>query len=163
RARDPHGERFGKFRGQRRHHPLPLRQQTHPPAHQCRCGQGSESSHQLQALAPRRSGRLGHDFTVTLRDTPIRRKLMIVILMTSVVVMVVMRVVFFAYEFFTFREATLRQLSMIGEIIATNSTASLAFDNPDDAAEILSALKTEQHISAACLYDRNNQVFSRYP
>jgi signal transduction histidine kinase len=98
-----------------------------------------------------------------LRDMPIRRKLMLIILATSVVVMLLMRGVFFAYEYVTFRQATVRQVSTLGEILAANSTAALAFDNPEDASEILSALKAEKHVVAAALYDRQGRFFSHYP
>ncbi len=97
------------------------------------------------------------------RDTPIQRKLMLVILLTSVVVMLLMRGAFITYEFVRFRETTLRQLSTLGEITATNSTAALAFDNPSDAKEILSALKAERHIAAAALYKADGSLFARYP
>jgi len=101
--------------------------------------------------------------TFSLKDTPIRQKLMVVILLTSAVVMLLMCGVFFTYEYLTFRSATARQLSTLGEILAANSTAALAFENQDDAAEILSALKAERHIVAAALYDRNGRLFSKYP
>ena len=84
-----------------------------------------------------------------LKDRPIRRKLMAMILLTSGVVLLLTCTAFFAYEFLTFRQATVRQLSTLGEIIAANSTAALAFDNPDDAQEILAALQIDRpkHIS----------------
>jgi signal transduction histidine kinase len=55
------------------------------------------------------------------------------------------------------------QLSTVGQIIATNSTAALAFDNKDDAREILAALRAESHITAAGLYDREGHLFATYP
>jgi len=97
------------------------------------------------------------------KDTPIQRKLMLIILLISVVVMLLMRGAFFTYEFLTFRHATVRQLSTLGAIIADNSTAALAFQNQDDAQEILAALKAERHIVAASLYDREGNLFSKYP
>ncbi len=98
-----------------------------------------------------------------LKDTPIRRKLMLIMLLTTVTVLLLMRSVFFAYEFLTFRQTTLRQLSTVGEVIAANSTAALAFENQNDAAEILSALKAERYITAAALYDKEGKLFSKYP
>ena len=98
-----------------------------------------------------------------LRNTPIRRKLMLIILLTSGIVMLLMRGAFFTYEFLTFRQITVRQLSTLGEILATNSTAALAFDNQDDAKEILLALKAEKYVIGAALYDRNGGLFARYP
>ncbi len=97
------------------------------------------------------------------RDMPIRRKLMAIILLTSGVVSLLTYAAFFAYEFLTFRQSMVQQLSTLGEIVAANSTAALAFDNQDDAREILAALKAEQHIVAASLYDKNGNLFSRYP
>jgi signal transduction histidine kinase/uncharacterized membrane protein affecting hemolysin expression len=98
-----------------------------------------------------------------LSNTPIRRKLMLIILLTSVVVMLLMRGTFFTYEYLAFREATLRHVSSLGTILAANSTAALAFSNPEDAREILSALKSEPEIVAAALYDQQGQLFARYP
>ncbi|HWA24142.1 MAG TPA: ATP-binding protein [Lacunisphaera sp.] len=97
-----------------------------------------------------------------LRNTPIRQKLMLILLVTSAVVMLLMRGAFFAYEYVIFRQTTLRHLATLGEILAANSTAALAFENPDDAAEILSALKAERHVLAAALFDRQGRVFARY-
>ncbi len=98
-----------------------------------------------------------------LRDMPIRRKLMLIILVTSVVVMLLMRGSFFIYEYLTFRQVTVQQLSTLGKILAANSTAALAFDNREDAKEILSALKAEKHVVAAALYDSHGQFFTQYP
>jgi signal transduction histidine kinase len=96
------------------------------------------------------------------KDIPIQRKLRTVILLTSGAVLFLTCTAFFVYEFFTFRQTTLTQLSTLGEIIAANSTAALAFDSPEDANEILSALKAEKNIVAASLYDKNGNLFSQY-
>src|SRR5258708_21509961 len=98
-----------------------------------------------------------------LKNTPIRRKLMGIILLTSSVVLVVTCAAFFANEFLTFRQTTVRHLSTLGEIIAANSTAALAFENRDDASEVLTALQAERHIVAAALYDSEGRVFAKYP
>jgi PAS domain S-box-containing protein len=98
-----------------------------------------------------------------IEDVPIRKKLMLITLVITLVVMLLMCGAFFVYEFATFRKATLRQVATLGEILATNSTAALAFQNQDDAREMLSALKAERHIIAAALYDKNGQLFSQYP
>lgn len=100
---------------------------------------------------------------MSFKDAPIQRKLMLILLLTSIAVMLAMRAAFFAYEFLMFRQATVRQLSTLGAIIADNSTAALAFQNQDDAQEILAALKAERHIVAACVYDQEGRLFSRYP
>ena len=88
---------------------------------------------------------------------------MAIILGTSGVVVLLTCSAFLAYEFLTFRQGAARQLSTLGEVIATNSTAVLAFDNPKDAREVLGALRAERHIVAACLYDKNGRLFATYP
>src|SRR5882762_459166 len=97
-----------------------------------------------------------------LKDTPIQRKLMTVILLTCAAVLLVTCSAFFVYEFLTFRHNARQQLSTLGKMIAANSTGALAFDVPTDAQEILSALKAEQHIVRACLY-RGDVLYSKYP
>jgi len=97
------------------------------------------------------------------KDAPIQRKLMTVILVTSGAVLLLTYSAYFAYEFITFRQTIERQLSTLGEIIATNSTAALAFDSREDAYEILSAVRADKHIVAAGLYDEKGNLFSYYP
>jgi len=97
------------------------------------------------------------------QDRPIGLKLTAIILGTSAVVLLLTCTAFLAYDVFTFRKDSVRQLSTLGEIVATNSTGVLAFANQDDATEILAALRAERHIVAACLYDRQGKIFARYP
>src|SRR5688572_21895620 len=97
------------------------------------------------------------------KDKPIQQKLISVIMITSGAVTLLTCIAFFAYEVLTFRQTTLRELNTLGKIISANSTAALAFDDPKDAYEILSALKAEQYIEAASLYDKNGVLFSTYP
>jgi signal transduction histidine kinase/HAMP domain-containing protein len=98
-----------------------------------------------------------------LKDTPIRQKLMTIMLLVSGAVLLLTCGVFFVSEFLTFRKATVQQLSTVGEIIAENSSAALAFENQNDATEILSALKAERHVVAAVLYDKEGKIFAKYP
>jgi signal transduction histidine kinase/ActR/RegA family two-component response regulator len=94
---------------------------------------------------------------------PIRRTLITVILLTCGAVMLITSAAFFAYEFVTFRQLTVRNLVILGEAIAANSTAALAFDNADDAREVLSAFKAQPHIVAARLYLSDGRLIASYP
>src|SRR3954468_22209773 len=97
------------------------------------------------------------------RDLPIQRKLMTMILVTSGVVLLLTCAAFVGYELVAYRRSAVQQLATLGEIIAAQSTGAVAFDNQRDATEILAALKAERHIVAACLYDKQGKLFSRYP
>jgi hypothetical protein len=50
-----------------------------------------------------------------LKDTPIRQKLMVIILLTSGAVLLLTCASFFTYEFWTFRQTMVRQASTIGK------------------------------------------------
>src|SRR6267142_3659223 len=100
---------------------------------------------------------------MTLKNLPIRRKLTVIILGTSGVVLLLTCAAFFAYEFLTFRQTTIRQMSTLAEVIADNSTAALAFQNYDDAKDTLDSLKAERHIVSAALYDKEGKLVARYP
>src|SRR6267143_3549073 len=100
---------------------------------------------------------------MALRDRPIKQRLMVILLLTSVVVLLLTSAAFVGYEYLTFRQATLKNLSTLADIIAANSTASVAFANEADATETLAALRAEQQIVAAALYDKDGRLLSRYP
>ena len=100
---------------------------------------------------------------MAIRDVSIQRKLMTIILLTSGAVLLLTCSTFSVYELVTFRETTVRKLSTLAEVIATNSTASLAFQAQSDAEETLAAVKADSHITSAILYDGNGKVFARYP
>jgi len=97
------------------------------------------------------------------KNAPIQKKLMGAIILISGVVLLVTCISFFAYEIITFRQMTTKQLSVLGQIVATNSSAALAFDDRINANEILAALKAERHVAEAALYEKNGNLFSHYP
>ena len=88
---------------------------------------------------------------------------MMIILLTSGAVVLLTCGSFCICELLIFRQNMVRHTSTLGQIIADNSTAALAFQNGDDAREILNALKAEPHIVAAGLYTKKGSLFSKYP
>jgi PAS domain S-box-containing protein len=97
------------------------------------------------------------------KDFPIRRKLMAILLLTTGATLALTCLAFIGYEYFSFRTAAVHNLATLGRIVANNSTAALAFDNRDDAQQVLSALRAEPHVVAAGLYDSRGALFARYP
>jgi len=100
---------------------------------------------------------------IAFRDRPIRQKLMMSLLLTSLAVMLLMEGAYFIYGFLTLRNSIAQQVEVLGKITAANSTAVLEFDNQEDAQEILLALSAEPAIVAAAIYNRDGRLFSRYP
>ncbi len=100
---------------------------------------------------------------MAMRNMPIRRKLMVIILITTGAALLFTCASFFAYDILSYRRNAVANITTMGQIIAANSTAALAFDNPEDARETLSALRAERQIVAAALYSTSGDIFARYP
>lgn len=98
-----------------------------------------------------------------LKDRPIQQKLMSVILLTCLLALLLMGSAYIILEYFSYRQYEQTHTSTLGTIIASNSSAALAFDSPSDAREILNALIAERHIVAACIYDNRGRIFAKYP
>lgn len=87
---------------------------------------------------------------------------MTILMLVSGTTLLLTCLAFIGYEYLTFRSAAVTNLATLGRIIANNSTAALAFDNRDDAQQVLAALRTEPHLVAAGLYDSHGALFARY-
>src|ERR1051326_5734888 len=98
-----------------------------------------------------------------LADQPIRRQVMAVILLTSGAVLLLTCAAFIVSEWVTFRQGLVQNLSTLARITADNSSAALAFENESDAEGVLAALRIEDNIVQAGLYDRNGRLFTSYP
>lgn len=98
-----------------------------------------------------------------IRDASIGQKISFAILLTSSVVLLLACFTFVVYEATAFRQAMTKDLATLGRVVATNSTAALAFDNAGDARDVLAALKANPHVVAAALYDSKGRLFARYP
>ena len=100
---------------------------------------------------------------VFLRDTPIKRKLMLVILLTSGFALLLLGSALITYELLTFRRSQAANMKLLAEIIGANSTAAIAFQDPKSAQEILGALSAERQVTKAAIYDQYGDLFARFP
>ena len=98
------------------------------------------------------------------RDLPIRRKMTAAILGTTTAALILACLVFFAYARVSFRKSIVRNLEVLSEVLARNSTAALSFeDSGEDAAkETLDALRAEPAVMEACLYGGDAVQFATY-
>ncbi|HEV3410562.1 MAG TPA: ATP-binding protein [Chthoniobacterales bacterium] len=98
-----------------------------------------------------------------LRDIPIKRKLMLVIVLTSSFALLLMGSALITYELVTFRRALAVNMGVLAQIIGSNSTAAIAFDDHKNAQEILSALAAERQVTGAAIYDERGGLFASFP
>ena len=96
------------------------------------------------------------------RDIPIKQKLVITIVVTTAVALLLAGVGIVVFDTIVFRGYLERDLSALARIIADNSTAALAFNDPDSAAETLGALRARTHLVKACIYRRDGSVLASY-
>jgi len=93
---------------------------------------------------------------------PIRRKLMVIAMVTAGAALLLAGVGIVALDSFLYRTYLERDLATLAQITADNTTAALAFEDPAAASEILHALRARQHLVAACIYRTNGTVLATY-
>jgi two-component sensor histidine kinase len=93
---------------------------------------------------------------------PLSRKLAVIVVLTTVAAMLLASAGIVAYEVFTFRHFMVSELETTADIIGSNGSAALRFEVVGDATKILSSLKAKPHISGACFYTPDEQVFATY-
>jgi two-component system, sensor histidine kinase and response regulator len=96
------------------------------------------------------------------RERSIRQKLVVLITATSALAVFGAGVAALAFQLRAFQLNRISRLSLAADVIAANSSAPLAFNDKDAAAEMLSALQADPSVESACLYDRKGAPFARY-
>ncbi|HEY6389747.1 MAG TPA: ATP-binding protein [Bryobacteraceae bacterium] len=96
------------------------------------------------------------------RDIPIKQKLVVMIMLTTAVALLWAGVGIIVADLVLFRSHLERDLSALAQISADNSTAALAFNDPDTAAETLAALRARTHVIAACVYRPDGTMLAKY-
>ena len=96
------------------------------------------------------------------RDLPIRRKLALLILTSSSLAVILACMGFAIYERQNFRANTDNELRALADTLGANTAASLAFNDPKTAREMLGALRADHNVLGACLYDIQGNIFAEY-
>lgn len=96
------------------------------------------------------------------RDLPIGRKLVLVIMATSLAAQLLSSAASLAYQTAAFRRGLKGDLATLARIVAANSTAAVAFNDPAAAAATLAALGARPDILSACLHALDGALFARY-
>jgi signal transduction histidine kinase/ActR/RegA family two-component response regulator len=100
---------------------------------------------------------------VRFRSLPLNRKLIVAMLATSGAALLLVAAAFIAYEALDYRRGEIRQVRALSGVTASNIAGALAFGDPLDASETLDALRAEERVTAAALYDAAGTLFATYP
>ena len=96
------------------------------------------------------------------RRLPVRRKLTATILSTSAATLITGCVVFAAYDYIDARSRLVRDVTLLADMLGTNSIAPLTFNDATAAAETLRATAVNEHIESARLYMPNGALLASY-
>src|SRR4051812_5828726 len=96
------------------------------------------------------------------RRQSLARKLTTTALITSGVTLLVACVVFAAYDYINQRARLVRDVTMLADIVGTNSTAALTFGDAAGAAETLRATAVNDHILNARVFTRQGTALATY-
>lgn len=91
------------------------------------------------------------------RDVPVRRKLTLVVMGASGVVLVLACGAFLAYHQVASREGAARELSVLAQVVAAQSSAAVAFSDAKAAEEIVASLAADRQLATAVLYGKGGK------
>jgi PAS domain S-box-containing protein len=98
----------------------------------------------------------------SIRDVPIKQKLMIIIMATTAAALLLSGVGIVVFDLVLFRGYLQRDLTALAGIIADNCTAALAFNDPQSATETLGALRARTHMVNACILRADGTILAQY-
>ncbi|MGA2247982.1 MAG: CHASE sensor domain-containing protein [Verrucomicrobiota bacterium] len=99
---------------------------------------------------------------LSFRTLSIRRKQVLIIMLTSSVALLLACGAFVAYDTITFREQLVIRQSTVAGVLGKTVTAAIDFNDPKTAVEVLDALRGEPNVVWACVYNSDGRVFAGY-
>ena len=99
---------------------------------------------------------------MSFQDLSIKRKLILMTMLTSSIALLLSSVSFLIYDLISFRNLLTHDLATQAQIIGYNSAAAMAFKDEPAATATLSALTAKSDIVSAALYSPNGQMFAHY-
>ena len=99
---------------------------------------------------------------LSFRDASIKRKLLTSTMVTCLVALVLSSAVFMSFQIVYYKRSTVEGLATLAEMIGTNSTAAIVFNDPGSAEQTLAALKAEPTITEALIFTSKDKLFATY-
>src|SRR5437899_12989870 len=99
---------------------------------------------------------------MSLQNLSIRRKLILITMLTSSLALLLSSASFLIYDLISFRHLLTQDLTTQAEIIGYNSAAAMAFKDEPAATATLSELRVKGHVDVAVLYNPDGKMFAQY-
>lgn len=98
-----------------------------------------------------------------LNNISIKKKVMVLIMLSVTVAMAISCTAFVVNDVRLMRTEMIRQLSALAEVLGSNSTAALRFDDAETASQLLFSLNKQPLVTSAVLFDADGLPFATYP
>jgi hypothetical protein len=96
------------------------------------------------------------------KSASIKNQLVALTMAVSFIVLVIVSIVFFTYEFLKTRSSIIHKVSTLARVIGTNCYAPAMFKDTDAARESLSTLSAEPDILSAHIHSEDGRIFVSY-
>jgi signal transduction histidine kinase/ActR/RegA family two-component response regulator len=93
---------------------------------------------------------------------PIRRKLIAMIMLTSVAVALVTSAGYLIADYYAARQDLRTEIEGQSQLLVENVAPALRFDDPKTADEVVQSLASSRNLRAACVYERTGKLFASY-
>ena len=93
----------------------------------------------------------------------IKKKLIRIIVTVSLVSLLTFSVCFMAWFSYIFKENIRKAMQIQAAVTAENCSAALAFEDSNEAGNVLSSLKYDSNIVRCVIYDKENELFAQFP
>jgi signal transduction histidine kinase/CheY-like chemotaxis protein len=96
------------------------------------------------------------------RQTTIKGKLIALIMLTSSVALIVAFTLMIASDYLSFRSGMVRDLRTLANVVGTNGSSALDFDDEEFATKTLAALAAKPYVTTAAIYTEDGRILARY-
>ncbi len=96
------------------------------------------------------------------KNLPIQRKMLLTNLVISGAVVLVATAALLVFQVLNFRTNFKRDIATLAAVIANNSTAAVAFNDANGAAEVVNSLKANPAVVGACLIRTDGSVLANF-
>src|SRR6185312_6369974 len=97
-----------------------------------------------------------------LRNLPIRRKLTVIMMLTSGLALLLACGAFVIHEQLAFRQTMVDDVVTTAKMVGDNNSAAVSFNDPASAEKTMKSLVVHTHIESAAIYDADGKVFATY-
>ncbi len=96
------------------------------------------------------------------RDLLIRRKLILIMTLSSCVTLLVACIAWLGFDWSTYRRALTQEVSVVAEVVGRSAASAIDFDDPEAMQASLEALTEHQHVRRAVLFSPDGGVLASY-